>query len=526
VCAHFPPVMRPISHDEGQYVGAIALMRFGLPYRDFAYLQTPLQPLLLAPLSFLPAGWLPVGARVANALFGWLSLALLLFGLRGRTPPWAAIAALVALACTDVFLFGCSVARNDALPMMLLSAAIALVLQAGTLGKRSYLTAGLLLGLAVSAKISFALPAAGAGLFLLSQWRETGGRPVLLFAAGGLAGWLPTAVLAMLAPEQFYFGVLTYSLEAPQQWWASVGHAELLTPWGKLHGLLKYSLNGSILPGILIAALDQRRMPQLLLLDCMIIGALITAYLPDPAFRQYLVPLLPPLFARLAITLGHLRPKSRRATLFCLGALSMVGLSTTTADIWRSGHKGSELVRAVAIGSAVADLTRGGSVATLAPALVAGSNVDLDRRFVTGPFLFRTEGALAREALRLGYSPNWQRVQLLRHGIPSAIVLGTEAEARPRQRDCGPSRGGVGYGRAAASAPRTAITSSSTVYGFSITATAPSSPALPSRSSCLDESPPDIAITGSRGSSARSSSSSSSPDLPGICMSVITRSVG
>jgi hypothetical protein len=47
---------RPINHDEGQYVGAIALMRSGLPYRDFAYLQTPLQPLLLAPLSFLPAG--------------------------------------------------------------------------------------------------------------------------------------------------------------------------------------------------------------------------------------------------------------------------------------------------------------------------------------------------------------------------------------------------------------------------------------------------------------------------------------
>jgi hypothetical protein len=215
----------PINHDEGQYVGAIALMRSGLPYRDFAYLQTPLQPLLLAPLSFLSAGWLLVGVRVANALFGWLSLALLLFGLRGRTPPWAAIAAVVALACTDVFLFGCSVARNDALPMMLLSAAIALVLQARTPCKRTYFTAGLVLGLATSAKISFALPAAGAGLFLLLRWRATGGQPILLFAAGGVVGLLPTAALAMLAPEQFYFGVFTYSLEAPQQWWVSVGHA-------------------------------------------------------------------------------------------------------------------------------------------------------------------------------------------------------------------------------------------------------------------------------------------------------------
>ena len=174
---------RPINHDEGQYVGAIALMRSGLPYRDFAYLQTPLQPLLLAPLSLLPAGWLLVGGRIANALFGWLSLALLLLGLRGRTPSWAALAAVVALACTDVFLFGSSVARNDALPMMLLSAAVAVLLQPGTLGQRSYLAAGLLLGLATSAKISFALPAAGAGVFLLAQWRKTGWRPILSFAA-------------------------------------------------------------------------------------------------------------------------------------------------------------------------------------------------------------------------------------------------------------------------------------------------------------------------------------------------------
>ena len=421
---------RPINHDEGQYVGAIALMRSGLPYRDFAYLQTPLQPLLLAPLSFLSAGWLLVGARVANALFGWLSLGLVLFGLRGRTPPWAAISAVVALACTDVFLFGCSVARNDALPMMLLSAAVALLLQSRTLGKRSYLTAGLLLGLATSAKISFALPAAGAGLFLLFQRREGGWRPVLLLAAGGMVGLLPTVVLAMLAPEQFYFSVFTYSLEAPQQWWASVGRADLLTPWGRLHELLKDSLSGSILPGILAGALDRRGLPELLLLDYMIVGGLISAYLPNPAFRQYLVPLLPPLFARLAITLGRLQPKFRQVTLFCLGALSVTGLSTTAANLRRSGHSGSELVRAVTIGTAVAELTRGGDVVTLAPELVAGSNVHLDRGFVTGPFLFRTEGGLAREALDLDYSPNWQDVQLLRKNIPSAIIVGTEGEPR------------------------------------------------------------------------------------------------
>ena len=35
-------LFRNLSHDESQYVAAIALMRTGWPYLDFAYLQTPL----------------------------------------------------------------------------------------------------------------------------------------------------------------------------------------------------------------------------------------------------------------------------------------------------------------------------------------------------------------------------------------------------------------------------------------------------------------------------------------------------
>ena len=57
---------RPIDHDEGQYVGAVAMMRFGLPYRDFAYLQTPLQPLLFAPLAWMYDVPLLVEARSAD----------------------------------------------------------------------------------------------------------------------------------------------------------------------------------------------------------------------------------------------------------------------------------------------------------------------------------------------------------------------------------------------------------------------------------------------------------------------------
>src|SRR5260221_12267823 len=64
-------LMRPLSVDESQYVAATALAGQGLlPYRDFAYLQTPLQPLAFAPLQWLFAGHLLLAMRIANASLG------------------------------------------------------------------------------------------------------------------------------------------------------------------------------------------------------------------------------------------------------------------------------------------------------------------------------------------------------------------------------------------------------------------------------------------------------------------------
>ncbi|HEX8842850.1 MAG TPA: hypothetical protein VF757_11195, partial [Sphingomicrobium sp.] len=112
----FSIIVRAINHDEGQYVAAIAMMRGGWPYLDFSYLQTPLQPLLLSPLSLLPAGWLLVAARCANGLFALATLALVYRAVRDRLEPGSAIVAVAAFACTEAFLLASSLARNDALP--------------------------------------------------------------------------------------------------------------------------------------------------------------------------------------------------------------------------------------------------------------------------------------------------------------------------------------------------------------------------------------------------------------------------
>src|SRR4029079_3291841 len=95
--------MRKLSIDESQYVAAAALTSKGLlPYRDYAYLQTPLQPFVFAPLQWLFAGHELIATRLANALMGAGTMALV-FGTARRMGATgaAALAAAAMLAVSE-----------------------------------------------------------------------------------------------------------------------------------------------------------------------------------------------------------------------------------------------------------------------------------------------------------------------------------------------------------------------------------------------------------------------------------------
>lgn len=156
-------LIRPLDHDESQYVAAAMLVAQGqLPYRDFAYLQTPLQPFLFAPIAALAGtvAW-PV-LRIVNALLGALAVACVYRAARvGGAGSRPALLASGVFACCDILLFSIGTARNDALPVALLAAALPLVIRAGNdRGTRwSAALAGLLLAAAAAVKVSYALPA-------------------------------------------------------------------------------------------------------------------------------------------------------------------------------------------------------------------------------------------------------------------------------------------------------------------------------------------------------------------------------
>src|SRR3954462_4398754 len=97
--------VRRMSIDECQYVAATALTARGLlPYRDFAYLQTPLQPFVFAPLQWLFAGHLLVAIRLANALLGLVTVLLVYRAARrAGAREGAALAAAVMLTACQSF---------------------------------------------------------------------------------------------------------------------------------------------------------------------------------------------------------------------------------------------------------------------------------------------------------------------------------------------------------------------------------------------------------------------------------------
>lgn len=415
-----------VNHDESQYVAAIALMRQGVPYRDFGYLQTPLFPLLLSPLAFLPAGWVMIGARAVNAAFGLATILILWTALRNRASADARVLALGSLTCTGAFLLASSLARNDALAMVLLAAAVPTLLAAMEQhSARMFAFGGLALGLAISAKINAALPSAAAGLFLLLRSPRYGFRGLLAFGGGLCLGLLPTLVMAWIAPSSFRFDVFDYNFDAPVQWWASISQAAELNPLRRLLKLIGFTCLGSVFVALAAATFDRTRSDDRRLLDFLIVGGLIAAFLPVPALVQYLVPVLPPLFARFALALDAAPPARRAAFMVLAGVGSIVGLASNFVVHFA----GSDLIRSPFVGEEVAALAHGQIVASLSPEYMAGEGVLLDGRFAAGPFLYRTRGTLARIAQVQGRAVTAGALdEELDASPPRVIVVGAEAE--------------------------------------------------------------------------------------------------
>lgn len=424
-------LVRPLDHDESQYVAAAALTaKGGLPYLSYAYLQTPLQPLLFGPLVVLFGPWAWPGLRIVNALLGAAAIGLVHRAAReAGAEPRAALTAAALFACTDILLFSIGIARNDALPAALMAAALPLIVRAAN-GRATWWTAalaGLLLAAAGAVKISYALPAAAYGLYVLFDRRH---RPFWL-AAGAVPMLALVGVLFALQPLGFLFGVFRFPSLAPAEYYAALGRPWKLSWPAKAVDTLKFLALGPALPALVAVVRDRGHDPVRRVLDLLVIAGLVAALLPFPTWRQYLLPSMVPLFVRLAVAWSAQPPG--RAMRIAAIVFACAGLAPSVEALLLA-TRGVPMVEAmrqgVAIRTAMDDAKVGQWVTTLSPQFLPATGRLPDPRFATGPFYFRSHGLIDDKAEIIDKLVSRDRVDRafeppLGHP-PAAILVGGE----------------------------------------------------------------------------------------------------
>ncbi|MFI4935520.1 MAG: hypothetical protein ACHP7N_12925 [Caulobacterales bacterium] len=438
----------PINTDEGQYVAPAAVAQGAMPFVDYLYLQTPLQADLSGPFAWLVPGYGFIAMRIVTALIGVAILAIVYAAQRalGVTRKDAAICTALLGGCYS-FQFGCGVVRNDALPALLATAGLAVALAAlrrtrwiGVL----WALAGLLFGLAASAKISYAVPAAGAGLFLIVELvrkRQTFST-LAGYGLGGLVGTAPSILAWLQAPQTFVFGVFTYAAVAPLPWQRAQHNSWIVNPAANVLITTGVLLVGPALGALLRVATraagrgwaDEAKAPSCLLLDISILAGLIAAILPTPTNFQYALPALPALFIRLGLEAAkppsaHRRLERLTGAMIVFGMVCGVGyhlVFLAQEGLARGFWQSAAVTRqAHWIGDELRRRKTAGLIGSLAPELVLDSGYRLDPRFATGAIVYRSADLFpAGELTRLKAIGPQNLAQSLDANPPAALVIG------------------------------------------------------------------------------------------------------
>lgn len=414
---------RGVTYDEDQYVAAGLLTQFVLPYRDFAYLQAPLYPFVLAPLFSVAHGWFLLMARLLSFGLAVCSGGLLWWLVR-RLGAGRGLAMVLLTAClaSPFLLAPLANARNDGLPLTLMLAGLAAHLWAEERGNERRpgkasdyptarpavlfavrLLAALLFGLAAEAKVSYVFGSAALGLHALFA----PGRRLMPTVLGTVIAVLPAAYFYMVAPEAFRFGVLDYHMMAPAQWYEAARLGDQLELWARLQTLGEYVVLGGNLTLVLLAATlallatarrrRWKRPGRMLIM--LTVGATVFALVPAPSWAMYfaaVAPLLACCVAHLNRVTLHSASAAKKRILLVVAALPIIpflalqvlelpGLLDRGRWVGYAVHKNAQLIR-----DAVAEAGGPpGDVATLFPLLVIDANM-VRTEFASGPFVFRS----------------------------------------------------------------------------------------------------------------------------------------
>jgi len=449
-----------LNHDEQQFVAPPVLIaqNGALPYRDFALLHMPNLVFVYAALDRLTSYHL-LAARLFTGVCAWAIVALVFAAchrLLGTYSPWRRL----ALACSFAILLlfstlalktnGRTWNHDPALLLVLLGFLAYVVAGRGGRAGAWIFASGVLVGLAVGTRLTFAPIVAPFGLAILlcsqSEWSRRL-KLAVFFSVGVLVAVLPALYFLGSQPEPFFYGnVLSQRLRLadPTDEWAH----KTATLWRKVRFFTKVVMAGDAplflsflaigVPGLVAhfrrAFHGGRRLlwSGAILLPLLIPFVFAGALAPTRFQHQHYHALAPFLLIAACFGLSQWTSRARMAAVFiCLLAGASVMLSWNEVKEFAKPREFSRWVpvKVHRIGREIARLAGSGRVLTLAPIYPLEGGAQIYDELAVGPFAYRLAHLMPPEKRRRVHvcAPE-DLPALLEREPPSAILLGAEGE--------------------------------------------------------------------------------------------------
>lgn len=444
------------SGDEQAYVagGRLLADTLLLPYIDYPYLKMPNLVFVYA-LIFKFTEFSLLGARFISTICAISSSAVLFFLTFDIFRNWHPIIRFLSAVSAALFLitipllFNSSKAWNMDLPSLLtLLAFAALYIANRRLSIRWILVCGILLGLAVGTRLTYAIavfPFILAIFFLPDITAVNSQRNRLLALGFGLlVGLLPTLIFLALSPKYFIYGNFVYhrlnsafhQLKLTEQntritlcdklnyYFTAIKHPANLTPF------LGFTIISIAV--VIISFWKKKRINfETGFLIALSLFLLIGALAPTPSFSHYLYAPIPFLIlgiaAGLEFVIGSGGKKKWLLIVAFLILFSTNRLSFTKEIMFLKSQDNWVPIRAHNIGKEVKSIIGDGKVLTLTPIFPLEGGVDIYPQFATAHFAWRSAHLLSENERKMyGIISDDELDSLLIGDKPDGILVGDE----------------------------------------------------------------------------------------------------
>ena len=346
-----------LNEDEGWYLYAANLVAEGKTlYRDFAYTQGPLLPLVYSAFTGIWRNFGLLGARIFTLALGFASILFAVGTARTLAPPErkgeAGVIAFLLLGVNLYHLYYLAIPKTYALAALFVSAGFFLLSRFVTrarpddaemtlFDRELPALAGLALAFAAGARISLGALLAVAGIFLLVNFRRYRSA-FLYFGLAGAAGLFLIYGRYLLDPGAFA------GLVAAQKYHAARGGFDVVFTVGSFSRLIRWYLPVFILLGLGVFRRGVRLAPAQLLLLLGFLSVFLVQMLAPFPYEDYQVPIIS-LLAVFAVSLllsdapgaphsalstPHSALGERRAALLTLGLAFAAAFSSPLLEKW------------------------------------------------------------------------------------------------------------------------------------------------------------------------------------------------